>query len=367
MTEVLVVSLAARWLAGWYLGGRQTTLAAVTRGINQRARAKASVSVVIPARNEERSLPALLRSLRVQSAPPLEIIVVDDHSSDGTREVAARAGALVLTSKELPSRWLGKPWACAQGAAVASGDILVFLDADTVAGEDLLASLVAAIERARGLVSVAPYHYTERCYESGSALFNLVAMMGVGATSLNQRARVTGAFGPCIAMRVPDYAAVGGHRAVRNEVLDDVMLARACAQQGIPVLNVAGGNDLRYRMYPEGAAQLVEGWSKNFAAGAGGTPVVRLAAIVAWISGLIEAGLMAVFSWPHALFYALYAVQLKIMLRRIGNFSNIAWLHPVAALTFVAICLRSALLHARGTVKWKGRAIAVHAHPHGDD
>lgn len=303
----------------------------------------------------------------MQSLTPLEIIVVDDHSIDATREIASRAGVVVLAAKPLPPGWLGKPWACAQGAAVASGDVLVFLDADTVAGEDLLARLVFALEPSPGVVSVAPYHHTEHAYESASALFNLVALMGVGATSINRRARVSGAFGPCIAFRVDDYARVGGHRAVRAEVLEDVALAQACAQHSIPVRNVAGSTDLRYRMYPDGLVQLVEGWSKNFAAGARGTPPLRLVAIVAWLSGMIEVGLLTLVSWPHALFYLLYAFQLKWMLRRIGNFSAIAWLHPAAVLALLGISLRSAWLQRRGSVTWKGRVIPIHAHANGDD
>jgi 4,4'-diaponeurosporenoate glycosyltransferase len=364
--DALLASLAARWLAGWYLGGRLPTLADSTRRTQPLSTTR-SVSVIIPARNEARSLPTLLQSLQTQSLAPLEIIVVDDHSIDATRAVATRAGVLVVAARPLPPGWLGKPWACAQGAAMASGDTLVFLDADTVAGEDLLARLVFALDQSPGVVSVAPYHHTEHRYESASALFNLVALMGVGATSVNRRARVSGAFGPCIAFRVDDYARVGGHRAVRGEVLEDVALARACAEHSIPVRNVAGRTDVRYRMYPDGPAQLVEGWSKNFAAGARGTPPLRLAAIVAWLSGMIEVGLLTLVSWPHAVFYILYALQLKLMLRRIGNFSGIAWLHPVAVLAFLGISLRSALLQLRGSVRWKGRVIPIHAHANGDD
>jgi 4,4'-diaponeurosporenoate glycosyltransferase len=285
--------------------------------------------------------------------------------------VAMRHGARVVASAEIPAGWLGKPWACAQGAAIASGDVLVFLDADTTAGPELLARLPAAVQRTRGLVSVAPYHQTERAYELASALFNLVAFIGVGASSLRRRARVTGAFGPCIAIRADTYAAIGGHGAVRGEVLEDVALARVCERHAIPVVNVAGAADLRYRMYPGGPAQLVEGWSKNFAAGAAGTPLPRLIAIVAWLSGMMETGVMVLAgagrallggpgpSWEYVLFYILFAVQLGILLRRLGNHSAIAWVHPIATLAFVAIFIRSTALQLRGEVTWKGRTIAI--------
>jgi 4,4'-diaponeurosporenoate glycosyltransferase len=79
------------------------------------------MSVIVPARDEERSLPRLLRSLAGQTMPPLEVIVVDDHSRDDTAARAAAAGARVLSSAPLPDGWTGKTWACHQGAAVKLG------------------------------------------------------------------------------------------------------------------------------------------------------------------------------------------------------------------------------------------------------
>ena len=372
---MLFASLALRWLAGWYLGGRLPMLrserpAQAGRSVTVAA---AAVSVVIPARNEADSLPALLLSLAAQTRAPTQIIVVDDHSTDGTADIAASLGATVVRSADIPNGWLGKPWACAQGAALATGDVLVFLDADTVASPDLLRHLVPLVISTRGLVSVAPYHEIRRPYELASALFNLVALMGVGSSSLRPHARITGAFGPCLAMRATEYAAVGGHAGVRGEVLDDVALARVCVEHALPVVNVAGGEDLRYRMYPKGVAQLVEGWSKNFAAGAASTPLPRLLAIVAWMSGLCEVALVTTAGvarwvgggegppWQHTVFYCLSAGQLWFLLRRIGNQSVVAFVHPLATLAFLAICAYSTLLHLRGAVTWKGRTVAVAA------
>jgi len=182
---------------------------------------------------------------------------------------------------------------------------------------------------------------------------------------------VTGAFGPCLAIRATDYAAIGGHEAVRHEVVEDVALARMCSRHGMPVMNLAGTSYLRFRMYPHGPAQLVEGWSKNFAAGSAATPPLRLFAIAAWLSGVIEAGMVTIAglisvllggaapSWPHVIFYGLFAMQLWWMLRRIGNHHAIAWVHPFATLTFLAICARSALLQWRGEITWKGRKIST--------
>jgi glycosyltransferase involved in cell wall biosynthesis len=376
--DLTCVSLAIRWFVGWYVGARLPTLESL-QSAPRAAHAgdpHAAITVIVPARNEAASLPALLESLALQSYPPLEVIVVDDESADETAAVAANAGVKILKSRPRPAGWLGKPWACAQGAAAAAGDVLVFLDADTVANRDLLRLLAGAISATRSLVSVAPYHRTERPYESLSALFNLVALMAVGSLSLRTTTPITGAFGPCLAMRTQDYAALGGHHAVRGEVLEDVALARVSHQHALPIVNVVGASHLRYRMYPAGVMQAVEGWSKNFAAGATRTPIFRLLAIVAWMSGLIEAGggaaievaqmvsAGAASSWHYSFFYLLGVFQLWFLLRRLGNFAAVAFVHPLASLVFLAICARSMILLIRGEVTWKGRTIAVRGGAH---
>jgi hypothetical protein len=325
--------------------------------------------VIVPSRNEVAALPALLASLSRQTRAPHEVIVVDDESDDGTGAVAEAYGVTVIRAGERPEGWLGKPWACHRGAAAATGEVLLFLDADTDAAPGFLRALAPLATTSRGLVSVAPFHQTAAGYEQASALFNLVAAMGTGMTSIRRNAAVAGAFGPCIAMRAADYAAVGGHAVVRGDVLEDVGLAERVQWGGRPVVNVAGGRLLRYRMYGAGPMQLVEGWSKNFAAGAGRTPFLRFLGIAAWLSGLIESGWWTVgsvagaavgaapASWTHVCFYALFAGQLLFLFRRIGSFAPAAWLHPLASAAFLCVCARSVTLALRGEVTWKGRRI----------
>jgi len=90
-----------------------------------------TLSIVVPARNEEANIPNLLRSLKGQVYVNDEIVVVDDHSEDKTATVAEKEGAKVIKSKQMPSGWTGKTWACHQGAQEATGEVLIFLDADT--------------------------------------------------------------------------------------------------------------------------------------------------------------------------------------------------------------------------------------------
>ena len=123
--------------------------------------------------------------------------MVDDHSEDSTAVVGMKAGCTVMRSEELPEGWVGKTWACWQGARSAKGDLLLFLDADTVLEAGGLSRMVATYEERGGLFSVYPYHRMERPYEQLSAFFNLIAMAGTGAfTVLATRAETQGGLRP---------------------------------------------------------------------------------------------------------------------------------------------------------------------------
>ena len=135
--------------------------------------------MLIPARYEARTMPRLLAALKRQSLHPLEVLVVDDHSSDGTAAIAEAAAATLLTSAPLPLGWTGQNWALHQASQVSSGDLLVFLDADTQPGLHFLARMYGAQRLLGGLVSVQPFHRTDRPFEQLSVLFNLVALMAV--------------------------------------------------------------------------------------------------------------------------------------------------------------------------------------------
>ena len=125
-----------------------------------------SVSIVIPARNEEKTLPILLASLKNQRFTADEVIVIDDNSEDKTRQVAVNEGARVIQSKPLPEKWMGKPWACYQGAKVAKGEILIFLDADTSIEKDGLKRIIDTYLKNDGVISIQPYHKTKRLLNS---------------------------------------------------------------------------------------------------------------------------------------------------------------------------------------------------------
>ena len=359
--ELLLAGLfLALWMSGWLV------LFRLPRCRNGNEGPYPRVSVIIPARNEEKNLPRLLRSLREQDLQPDEVLVVDDGSTDRTAEFARREGARVLTSEPLPPGWRGKAWACHQGARAAQGEVLLFLDADTFFLPGGYRRLLDTFLSVGGALSVAPYHEVRRPYEQLSAFFNLLMLAGVGAFSGWARpGQATGLLGPCLVIRAETYVAAGGHESVRGQVLENLYLAEHLARLGIARHCCGGRDTLAFRMYPDGYHSLVEGWRKAFAKGATCTPALSLLLTVLWLSGaamlglLLPGGLTGLL--PHggwlAAGYLLFAVQIGLQLQRIGTFSPwTALCYPVPLSFFFVVFSQS--LRNRDT-RWKGRDLAV--------
>ena len=361
MTGVAAWSLIAGWALGWVLVGRRHRLprAHLPPGIR--------VSVVVPARDEARRLPRLLDGLAASTPPPGEVIVADDGSADGTAAVARARGATVVAT-EPPAGWTGKAYACQRGADAAEGDVLVFLDADVEPAASAVADLAAAALRTGGIVSAHPVHRVERAYERLSAGVGLVALLGAGTGGppAHRWWRRPFAFGPALAVPSDVYHRIGGHAAVRAAIVDDLALAARADAQGVPVAAFLGRPDLRYRMYPGGVRQLVEGWTKNLATGGMATPPLRLAAVAAWVTAALQAALGLVgTAGGGGLFglaaYLLFAGQFHLLSRRIGRFGAVAALaYPVLVLAFVTLFAWSAVLTiGPGRVRWRGRVVEL--------
>ena len=341
---ILLAITLALWAAGFLLLGR----------LCRCGRADApgplpTASVIIPARNEERNLPTLLRSLASQPVKPREIIVVDDGSTDRTAEVARQLGATVIASQPLPEGWLGKTWACHQGAQAALGDLLLFLDADTWFEPDGLARILSGYTG--GAFSVGPYHAVCRPYENLSLFLNFNMTVGTVPRGL---------FGQMLLVDRASYRRVGGYEAVKGRILENFRLAGQFRATGVAVRSVTGRRVFSFRMYPNGLRELVDGWTKGFASGAGQTSRGTLFLVVAWMTGLMLAplGWLATgdgLRW--GVLYFLCAAQVAGFSRQVGAFR---WyttaLYPLPLVFFFAVFARSAIRSGKA-VNWKGREI----------
>ncbi len=236
------------------------------------------LSVVIPARNEQDVLGACLASLVSQSEPgwllgkQWELIVVDDASSDRTHEIAARtAGVMVIEAPKLDtgstSGFTGKTNACWAGAQAARGRLLVFTDADTIHQPGSLSRARHELEKyGVGMLSYSPRQITTGFLQR--ILMPLVfaeLSLAYPMKRVNDPAdRTAAANGQFLMVENEAYFAVGGHRGIGREVLEDVALARAFKRQRKGLRFRYGPDALATRMYRTTSAML-EGWTKNLA------------------------------------------------------------------------------------------------------
>ena len=326
--------------------------------------ANESVSIVIPARNEEQNLPRLLDSIAGSVTRPAEILVVDDGSTDNSAAIAVNRGARVLTSPEKPSGWTGKSWACYQGAQNATGELLLFLDADTYflpGGFDRLVSRWSR-ERDRDLVvSVLPYHDIHAAYEQLSLVFNVLMAAGAGGFSPISAPRL---FGQSLLISSERYFAAGGHAAVGAIVLENLRWASRLRDSGARIVCLGGKGTLHMRMFPDGFHQMSESWAKAFLQGAADSGSRILVASIVWISALWSTALLFVAPMNYgrlslAVVYVLFAMQIAWMTRRLGSYRALACLlYPLPLAYFCVIFGRSAMLRALGRkAVWRGREV----------
>jgi 4,4'-diaponeurosporenoate glycosyltransferase len=323
-------------------------------------------SVIIPARNEEKTLALLLSDLAQQTVSPYEIIVVNDESGDMTEHIARSFCVRVLSVESKPCGWVGKCWACQLGANAATGEALLFLDADVRLAPDGLGRIARSYERF-GALSVQPYHTAVKWYEQFALLFNLVQIAANG--SALPRPVNLGLFGPVIALNRDDYFAAGGHDGVQSAVLEDMALAKNLRRANIPFRVFLGDAGVSFRMYPTGLDQLFYGFTKNFSTGAANTPPWLFIMVVLFVASMTAVSLNlaqslatgAVIALLYGVCYALWVATLFFISRRIGRFHPLAvLLFPLPLAMFLVVFVYSSLIRLfRGKVKWKGRAIEL--------
>lgn len=337
------------------------------------------ISVIVPARNEALNIEVCLGSLTRSTWPAFEVIVVDDRSSDGTGRMArsvAAGGArrvVVIDGQELPAEWLGKPWACWQGAREARGDLLLFTDADTTHGPELLARSVAGLEEeGADLLSLMGRQLMETFWEKlvqPQVFFAMACRYprfeGVARRSGWRDAIANGQF---MLFRREAYEALGGHEAVRDEIVEDLALAQLVKREGRQLRIRRADKDLATRMY-RSLSQLVEGWSKNIVMGGLQSfppwlrpliaPVSLTIGVALWLAPPIALilSLLGVLgsawvTWSASVCFV-SVVMWAHFTRRMGAPAAYGLLYPLGALVGVYIFLRSWM---RGRhVVWKDR------------
>ena len=339
------------------------------------------VSVIIPARNEEANIARVVRSLSTQTGIR-EILVVDDQSQDRTAEILAGLASeipclRILRVDALPEGWLGKTHAVAQGARTATGEWLLFTDADT---EHLPGSLADLLERARGehadLVSLSPGQETPTWWEKSvipRVYVNLSRLFRFEDVS-DPKLPAAAANGQYLLVRREIYQRSGGHTAVKSEILEDVALARRIRSLGGKLVFLPGARWVRTRMYST-FGDMWRGWSKNLYLLYEGKrmlgsvlalwlldvlPVLVLIAACLWMA-LGRGGVRAL---AVAILFFLVALgrqwSYARALGRLGFEPTLANYQPMGSLLVGLLMLNSWRAHrAAGSIEWKGRRYAT--------
>src|ERR1700730_6875978 len=325
-----------------------------------------TVSVIVPARNEEACLGACLESLVAQIYVDFEIIVVDDASADRTRELAQSFPRVCVVDADPPAAgWAGKNNAMAAGWRVARGEWLLFTDADTVHLPGSLARAVAeAKQRSAALLSYSPEQEVHGFWENAVMPVIFADLAATYRPSLvsDPRSPAAAANGQYILITREAYDAIGGHAAVSSSLLEDVALAKAVKASGREILFRFGGDAVRTRMY-RSFAQLREGWTKNLALLFPSPVRLSLLRLTEFV--LIAGGLAAAVTATlrghigPAVVSAILAVTIYgFLLHRIRK-AHFSWKANALSLAglplFAYLMLRSRLSHKQGSVRWKGR------------
>lgn len=330
------------------------------------------VSILIPARDEEATIEATVRSALAQTGlDSFEVIVLDDGSSDATAAIVRGIDDPRLRLEQgadepPPAGWLGKPWACERLAGLATGSVLVFVDADVRLHPIAVAACVTELRR-DGFALIAPY--PQQISASPLArlvqplmVWSWVATIPLGIAERSARPSLSAANGQLLVLDAAAYRRAGGHASVAGHVLEDIGLMRAIKVSGGTAATVDGSTLAECRMY-DTDAQLIDGYAKSLWAAFGG-PVGSVA---------VSSTLAALFMLPAgaaigardrrtrvvgALGYAAGVASRALVARRTGEPVASSLAHPVAIGAFIALNAVSWARHRQGTNLWKGRPVA---------
>ncbi|HXG58006.1 MAG TPA: glycosyltransferase family 2 protein [Thermoanaerobaculia bacterium] len=325
------------------------------------------VSVIIPARNEERRIELTVRAFLAQRYRNLELIVVNDRSTDATGEILRRNAAadprlIVLHGEEPPPGWLGKPWALHQGSLRARGELLLFVDADIFYAPDTVGAAVAEMQkRGVAMATLLPFFEMAGFWEHVAMPMLAITVFTFLPTWLGNRTTLWWlgiGSGTGNIIRREDYLAIGGHEALKDAVVDDVGLAQKVRRSGRRTMVFRADDRISLRMY-HGGREILDGFTKNLFAALGRSYTLAMVSLVAGFVFHILPYLLALTG--EAMSIATVAV---ITVTRVMLFASLRyrldyalWAHPLMVAFWGIVTLRSTwVTGVRRRVHWRGRA-----------
>jgi chlorobactene glucosyltransferase len=329
--------------------------------------------MLIPARDESMVIETTILNILAQDYSQFEILVLNDHSSDGTGDIVRAiddARVRVIDGKPLPNGWNGKNWACWQLSQIATGEILVFTDADVQWRPGALRALIAQLEHSQAdLLTVWSTQISESWGER--LVVPLMALVILGylpafAVYHLPFSVFAAANGQCMTFRRAAYEAIGGHQTVKNAIVEDIELARHIKAHGMKLDMADGAELIVCRMY-NGWQQVRDGFAKNILAGYGNNLLfLVLATVFHWMVFLIPP-LWLLFGWLNPspdypqtpLLLAILGIGVRALSAAVTRQRMFdALLLPVSVLLMTIIAAQAVYWRLRyGGVRWKGRTI----------
>ena len=322
------------------------------------------VSILVPARNEERIIERTVRAFLAQDYPAFEVIVVDDRSTDSTPAILASIDdprLIVVRGEEMPDGWLGKPWALHQAAARARGELLMFVDADIFYAPGTISAAVAHIGKCgAAMIALLPRFELHGFWENAAMpqlAMSVFSFLPIWLGERRQIALLAVGGGPGNFVRRADYDAIGGHESLRDAVIDDVSLARRLRKSGRRTETVLADDFVHLHMY-HGLREVIDGFTKNGFAIFGRSYLFMIATIVLMLLVHFVPYVAACFgNWPAIATIVVISLARVVLFRELRYpMWNAILLHPVMTAVWTWIFLRSMwLTGVRRQLHWRGR------------
>jgi chlorobactene glucosyltransferase len=322
------------------------------------------VSIVVPARNEAHIIDASVRAFLAQQYPNIEVVVVNDRSTDATGELLRRIDdprLTVVDGVDTPEGWLGKPWALQQGAMHAKGELLLFVDADVIYAPAAVRAAVADLESSgAAMVAVLP-HFEMVTFAEHVGMpmlpFFAFTMIPIWFSNRSRSVRLGLGAGSGNLIRRDGFDSIGGFEALKDAVIDDVALAHLARRHGLRTRAVLADELLTVRMY-HSAGAIVDGFTKN-AFFAMGRSYVKgsLLVVLTFIVHLLPYPLALTGDWAAIASIAILTA-IRVMIFRSARYPlwNALLLHPLMAVMWIYIFLRAMwITGVRRELRWRGR------------
>ena len=343
-------------------------------------------SILIPARNEEFNIKRCITSLLKQDYPNIEILVLDDNSSDTTSSVVKQleekdSRVKLIIGKPLISGWLGKSYACWQLSKHAKGEYLFFTDADTLHFKNSISNILGClIKNNLDALSAIPRQIMVTLHERMVVMwvhFGILSLMPLLPVKISKNPLFSTANGQCLLFKNSVYRKIGGHKSIKNKILEDIHISKQVKRHGYKFMIFDGSRNIHCKMY-RSFGELITGFSK-FMLAAFGNNVLTLAVVIFIVSALflfpfilLPLGTL-LFNWSGSIINLIIIQIFIILIMRIIMAIRLksrvidCFLHPLSMIYIILICINSVLQARFGEgVRWKDRRYDVHEKDHLD-